>query len=188
MAPILAFLADCSGWAPLHWACREGVSECANLLLQHGADKHVQSNLYWTPLHEAAREGHAECVRILLEAKACPDALDTTMTSPLIDSMQNFHLDCAQLLLSYEASANGPGVREASDKRPLHLALKMNYVEAVELLFKFGADPSLKSMCDGSGNFQSAFDLVERCNQATKEVFGDCCLAYNFPYAESMIK
>jgi ankyrin repeat protein len=173
---------DCSGWAPLHWACREGVPACVDLLLKHGANKHVQSNLSWTPLHEAAREGHAQCVLLLLEAKASPNSLDTTMTSPLVDALQGHHLDCANLLLSHGASSNGPGVGEARHKRPLHVALKMNYLEAVELLFKFGANPLLKSPSDSADNFQSAFDLIKTCNQATKEAFEDCCWRYHFSH------
>ena len=162
------------------------MSTCVDLLLKHGANKHVQSNLSWTPLHEAAREGHAECVLLLLKAKASPNSLDTTMTSPLIDALQERHLECVNLLLSYGASPNGPGVGEARNKRPLHVALKMNYVEAVELLFKFGADPMLKSPC-GAGNFQSAFDLIETCNQAAKEVFEDCCFTYNFSHSKGVV-
>jgi ankyrin repeat protein len=158
------------------------VPACVDLLLKHGANKHVQSNLSWTPLHEAAREGHAQCVLLLLEAKASPNSLDTTMTSPLVDALQGHHLDCANLLLSHGASSNGPGVGEARHKRPLHVALKMNYLEAVELLFKFGANPLLKSPSDSADNFQSAFDLIKTCNQATKEAFEDCCWRYHFSH------
>ena len=177
---------DCGGWAPLHWSCREGVVTCVELLLKHGADVNIQSNLAWTPLHEAAREGHTDCVRILLEANASPHALDTTLTLPLIDALQERHLDCARLMLLHGASSNGPAVGETSDKRPLHLALKMNYIEAIELLFDFGADPLMRWPHGNVGDFQSGFDVVKQCNHATKEVLADCCWRYNFSHNESM--
>ena len=58
---------DKEGYAPLHYAARDGnVAEVKRLLAIHGIDVNIKNNGGWTALHYAARSGRTECVKLLL--------------------------------------------------------------------------------------------------------------------------
>ncbi|HET9482149.1 MAG TPA: ankyrin repeat domain-containing protein [Candidatus Polarisedimenticolia bacterium] len=68
--------ADGSGWAPLHWAARNGRLAAIRILVIGGAgvnDPDVGAN-GWTPLMHAAHLRRAEAVELLLALGADPDA------------------------------------------------------------------------------------------------------------------
>ena len=50
-------------------AARNGKADCAEALLEWGADKDVAPG-GWTALHNAASNGHLECARLLVAAEA----------------------------------------------------------------------------------------------------------------------
>ena len=58
------------GETPLHIACFVGNVECAELLLQAGADVNSADSDQWTPLHWAVEQNHHDVVRCLLTQKA----------------------------------------------------------------------------------------------------------------------
>ena len=58
------------GETPLHIACFVGNVECAEILLQAGADVNSADADQWTPLHWAVEQNHHDVVRCLLTHKA----------------------------------------------------------------------------------------------------------------------
>lgn len=61
---------------PLHYACRWGHTELADLLLRYGASPNKTDVDEFTPLHEAIRSNSVELVRMLLAAGADPHIPD----------------------------------------------------------------------------------------------------------------
>lgn len=61
---------------PLHYACRWGYTELAELLLRYGASPNKTDVDEFTPLHEAIRSNSVELVRMLLAAGADPNIPD----------------------------------------------------------------------------------------------------------------
>merc|ERR1712070_1093189 len=72
---------------PLHYACFEGESEAASLLIKSGAKLDVPDAQFKTPLHLAIEEEHESVVEILLQSKAdvnLGNIQDGMQTSPLV--------------------------------------------------------------------------------------------------------
>ena len=63
-----------AGFAALHWACREGRTECARLLIEASATTDVRSTDAATPFMLAAKGGHFECAALLVARGARVDA------------------------------------------------------------------------------------------------------------------
>lgn len=68
---------------PLHYACRWGYTELAELLLRYGASPNKTDVDERTPLGEAIRAHSAELVRMLLAAGANPSIPDLAGYTPL---------------------------------------------------------------------------------------------------------
>lgn len=62
------------GFAPIHWAAREGCARAAAVLVENKANLNADSGEGWTALHLAAREGRLELVKLLVENGAKLDA------------------------------------------------------------------------------------------------------------------
>lgn len=73
---------DKYGLTALHFACRKGHKDVAELLLDHGADPNIQENYGFSSLHEAAENGHSAIVSMLLEYKADPSLKLTAAFAP----------------------------------------------------------------------------------------------------------
>jgi ankyrin repeat protein len=61
----------------LHWACAQGYTSLASLLLNNGANPDLEDTRGVKPIREAARKNHAEIVRMLLVAGVDPLTLKT---------------------------------------------------------------------------------------------------------------
>eukprot|EP00983_Pelagomonas_calceolata_P001106 38134-Pelagomonas_calceolata.AAC.8 len=55
-----------TGVTPLIKACLKRNAECAQILLDHGADANVADKNGWTSLLQACDSGYTECVEVLL--------------------------------------------------------------------------------------------------------------------------
>lgn len=62
------------GFAPIHWAAREGCARAATVLIENKASLNADSGEGWTALHLAAREGRLDVVKLLVENGAKLDS------------------------------------------------------------------------------------------------------------------
>lgn len=70
-------------YTPLHLACMFGHLNCAQLLVECGADVNAQDHQNATPLHMAATHGRINCIALLLHTAADVDAEDINRETPL---------------------------------------------------------------------------------------------------------
>jgi ankyrin repeat protein len=70
---------------PLHYTCQLKLAECAEILLQNGANPTSVDEFLCTPLHYATRrESYSPgCVRLLLKFDADVDVVDENGHSPI---------------------------------------------------------------------------------------------------------
>ncbi|GBM91239.1 Ankyrin repeat and SOCS box protein 13 [Araneus ventricosus] len=80
--------------------------------------------------------GSSECVSLLIEAGAYMNANDCHVGTPLHAATFRNRPPCVELLLQAGASVNATKIHETA----LHIAARENYVEAAEVLIKYGAN------------------------------------------------
>ncbi|XP_072049635.1 uncharacterized protein [Amphiura filiformis] len=104
---------DKSGFAPLHYACRNGHKEITSMLLQKGANPNVQTRSGGaTPLHRAAYAGHIDIIECLLSHGATPSLCDEDGKSPLHKAAERGHTNICKRLLEAD-----PSILHIKDKR-----------------------------------------------------------------------
>ncbi|KAF2203950.1 ankyrin [Delitschia confertaspora ATCC 74209] len=111
-------------WTPLHWAAAAGRVDKMKILMEHGADPLILSNLNANILHAAAESkidlGLAGALSIW---KCCPDQLDINQQNRWAETPLHVaswcSAACVKLLL--EAGA-APDVQQEDDQVPLHCA------------------------------------------------------------------
>ncbi|XP_024377482.1 uncharacterized protein [Physcomitrium patens] len=88
-----------SGYAPLHYAARNGHVQACLLLLQNGAqvDRRTRSGKA-TSLHRAAFAGHIEVVKVLLQHGASVEAQDSDGQTPIHKASMQRHPSVMKLL------------------------------------------------------------------------------------------
>jgi hypothetical protein len=97
---------DGTGWTPLHWATEGHNFEDGSvlrLLLDHGADINVQSQIGRTPLHVATYNGALEVVRVLLEHGADVEVTNNDGQTVLQVAIEEGHGKVVKLLLEHGA-------------------------------------------------------------------------------------
>jgi hypothetical protein len=96
------------GLRALYWACTKGHTDCAQLLIDHGADVHAKSFHGYSTLYWAAYWGHLGCVKLLMQHGAdvkCHNICNNGFT-PLMRSTGGGHLTTAQYLLEQKADVH----------------------------------------------------------------------------------
>jgi ankyrin repeat protein len=79
---------------PLHFACASGSDECAEVLLNHGADAGARDKTsYCTPLHVAAGFGHSDLCQRLINHNAMPEGTDRQGRQPIHQAAFNGYED-----------------------------------------------------------------------------------------------
>lgn len=122
---------DGKGLTPLHWAAGYGCAECAQILLEAGADVMARRDDQGTPLHQA----DVRTIDVLLAAGADPGARNKHGCVPL-------HTTNA---LHEGLLAPGVNARDDFGLTPLHHAALAGDREWVEWLLQHGADAALQS-------------------------------------------
>lgn len=126
---------------PLVAATDAGYRECVRVLLAHGVDPNIESNI-GTALYKAVEKDDIEISKMLLAHDPKPD-MDLTppgRSRLLVNAINNDNIELVSLLL--EAGAKTDFVDAASwfTKTPLAIACKRGKLEMVKLLQAHGAD------------------------------------------------
>lgn len=97
------------GLTPLHYACFQGKTAVAQMLLGHGADRSAITSLSeggWTALHVASYRGHREVAQTLLKDCAYVNCRGRQKMPPLFQSATDGNVEAIKLLL--EGGAGDP--------------------------------------------------------------------------------
>lgn len=138
---------DMYGETALYGAAEQGHMDIVRLLLDNGADIHVQDKFDETPLHSAAEQGHTDIVRLLLDNGADIHAQTESGQTPLHGAAKEGHIDTVQLLLD-----NGADIHVQAEYRgtPIHGAAGGGHTDIVRLLLDNGADIHVQAGMDGT--------------------------------------
>jgi ankyrin repeat protein len=151
-------------------ASREGHSDVARVLLEHGADTELRDGYDWSPLDRVSQKGHEGVAGVLLEHGADVRALDRYGNTALHVASgihSSGHPVVARLLLEHGADANAKNrynrtplhwaqnesvarvlleygaetnAQDVDNRTTLHLALKKRRAEVARVLLENGAD------------------------------------------------
>jgi hypothetical protein len=94
------------GFRALNWACFYGHTECAQLLIDHGADVNAKSIRGSSALSVAAQKGHLSCVKLLVQNGADVHCQSDDGWTPLMSSAFDGHLLTSQYLLDQKADVH----------------------------------------------------------------------------------
>ncbi|WVZ64421.1 hypothetical protein U9M48_013933, partial [Paspalum notatum var. saurae] len=133
---------DVMGFAPLHYAAKQGYDEIARLLLSRGANVDLNSS-EGTPLHVAAAHGKFGVMQILLEHHADPNRVSPNHCTPLAEVLsaadekvnESDRLKCMSLLVKAGADLNS-----MDPDSPLVIATRKGLTGCVDYLLEVGAD------------------------------------------------
>ena len=131
---------DNTGATPLMRAIHDGKNEVALMLIELGADIHKCGMTGLHALHIGARVGLVDIVSRVLDLGANPNTKEQNGVTPLFLAILLGQLNVAKVLIEKGASVN---LGDNHKQTPLHVAAENNSVEAVRLLFKHEADPTV---------------------------------------------
>ncbi|XP_070167237.1 uncharacterized protein [Polyergus mexicanus] len=149
----------------LHLAAEADCADNLILLIEAKADLELKNNRGYTALHLAACSHSLECVEILLKNHANPNAEDDEGRTPLQLALGKSLMteEITELLLKRGANVN------KADKygyTPLHIAASNELSRCVNMLIKFEADLSARTI---GGN--SALSVVLSKTRTSLDVF-----------------
>jgi ankyrin repeat protein len=112
-------------WTPLHWAAVTNRADKMRILVEHGADPFIQSNLNANIIHAAVESNALQSLAYALEiSRSYPEKLNINQPniwgeSPLMMAAQGCLVDCVRLLLAEGADR---AVRQENQQVALHYA------------------------------------------------------------------
>lgn len=149
----------------LHLAAEAGCADNLILLVEANANLQLKNHRGYTALHLAARSHSLECVEILLKGRADPNIEDNEGRTPLHLALGKSFVtdDITELLLKWRADVNKA---DTYGYTPLHIAASNELSRCVNLLIKYEADLSARTI---GGN--SALSIVLRKTPTSLDVF-----------------
>jgi len=139
------------GYTPLHWACEQGRTGLARLLLEHRAEVNAREDRNSrAPLHLACLEGHPDTARFLLSHGADVNARDRVGFTPLhLACLGGGHPDTARLLLEHRADIT---TRDGRGNTPLDVVLKLPTdhparEEIIDLFRQYAPEQVMEAWC-----------------------------------------
>lgn len=134
-------------YSALFYASAGNHADVVRLLLEHGARPDRLERAGWTALMAAALHGHSDMIQLLAARganvnRACDDG-----RTALFFAVQSGAVQAVERLLQLGARVNvQPGRDVMSAATPLILAVKLQYIDIVELLVNSDADPDLRDI------------------------------------------
>ncbi|KAI8746561.1 ankyrin repeat and KH domain-containing protein 1 [Biomphalaria glabrata] len=124
------------GWTALHVAALDNQYDCAETLLEYGADVNIMCDGR-TPLHRAVR--NVSLVKLFLESHANVNAEDSYGNTPLMLTLKKWGYlkNVVKLLIAFGADVNK---KDHSGKSPLWLAAEKLNTTILSLLLDANAD------------------------------------------------
>jgi len=104
---------------PLHLAAGYNNFECAEYLLENGADVNAQDKGGLIPLHNASSYGHLDIAALLIKHKTVVNATDKWGFTPLHEAAQKGRTQLCSLLLAHGADAY---MKNQEGQTPIELA------------------------------------------------------------------
>ena len=156
---------DKNGWAPLHLAARAGDISVVELLLEHGAEVHLETNEAEYPYQIAAFfHGRGHPIVKVLRPEGMIDVGDL-----------QYSVQSGQFRKVQEYMQLRPDFANHQDENgwtPLHEAVRLGYMPVIRMLVIYGAD---KTVVTNGG--ETAFHLADaqhgRAHEVTKLVRPD---------------
>ena len=154
------------GISLLHYACREGKSQCVRYLLTLNINVNEMDRIRSTPLHLASFFGRKDIVKDLLEYnKDGNERCDTNKhmmngDTALHQAAWNGHIEVMELLMQYKAK---PNATKEDGSTPLQLAAIRNQCKSVNFLLKNGA---IGTKADVNGNLPMHASAAKGCKHA----------------------
>jgi ankyrin repeat protein len=121
------------GWTALHWACKYGHHDIAELLLDHGADIEAQTDVNATPFIYACYESHLSTVKLLLSRGCAVNAVDTNGTTALHWACWDGSTECVKELLAHGADTS---IKNKDGKTPFDEAKENNQHTFIDVLME----------------------------------------------------
>ncbi|GIY59474.1 ANK_REP_REGION domain-containing protein [Caerostris extrusa] len=109
------------------------------MLIQHGADVHLQDVFNNTPVHLAVRLGKLKMLRLLIKAGAELDSRNLLLETPLMAAVRHSNVAAVKQLLSFGASTSVVGLNKYI---ALHFAARKSHpnLEIICDLMKYDSD------------------------------------------------
>jgi ankyrin repeat protein len=155
-------------WTPLHWAAVTNRADKMRILVEHGADPFIQSNLNANIIHAAVESNALQSLAYALELSRCyPEQLSINQPnvwgeSPLMMAAQGCLVDCVRLLLAEGADR---AVRQENQQVALHYAGLSSRGESrrqtVALLCQNGGQDYLPINLQDEDGRPPLFDLLD---------------------------
>lgn len=169
-----------TGESTLHLACKYNYIELAQLLLDKGANFHIQDKTGRTPLHTCAMNNSIEIAKLLIDKGARVSILNNGGETPLHKSVEKDFVEISELFLQIKpVLLNAPTI---DGKTPLHLAISKGCINTTKHLLECGASKQLKDSSE-----QTAFQYVTH-NRETRikliELLGNYGFNINMRYRD----
>ncbi|XP_071173349.1 uncharacterized protein [Mytilus edulis] len=117
---------------PLFLACRNGSSDCVEILVESQCDKDSSNIEGQSPLQIACSQEYDDIVEIILNNSFCEiDHLDNIDNTAFTTTCERGNTEIARLLVSYGCTIN---TANNHGMTALHISAAMGFVEIVELL------------------------------------------------------
>ncbi|GMN25542.1 hypothetical protein TIFTF001_000982 [Ficus carica] len=126
---------------PLIHAARQGHTDTAKFLIEHGAVPSIASNLGATALHHSAGIGDIELLRYLI-SKGVDVNLQSDSGTPLIWAAGHAQPDAVKILLEHKAD---PDAETDDDITPLLSSVAAGSLPCLELLIQAGAKVNISA-------------------------------------------
>ncbi|RAO71367.1 uncharacterized protein BHQ10_007379 [Talaromyces amestolkiae] len=137
---------DSRGRTALYWTGISGYLECAQMLIDAGADINAEVEDWGSPLYAAVKNNHFDIVKLLLDRGARVDMKCKNAMTCLHQAVLNSREDIVKILLDHGAEVDAPYYLGST---PLRLASGFpGHLPSAELLLQHGADINL---ADNSG-------------------------------------